>query len=413
MNEASVLFGPFVGLIVVSGYLIMPAGFLDDLRKKFLWTKDLTYWMKVPITAPDTGFFAYRPCKASISASTKAGASAVRDVDGFLRRRVAENGRSRSTADESALWCEPQKRAWGEGLLPHAVGPSQLKPAQQRAVAALKADPASGLTRAQYEKLAGVSRSQAAYDLAELVEAGILERVGNGRATRYRLAREGGGQRHWTSDRIRAELEAFCATRTAWPSPADFKAAGRSDLYIAASRYGGIAYWTEKLGFARPTRSASDSPKQSLFRTKLAWAGAGALAALGAAAAAGAVFFAVDHYGGARPTTVAQPRGVALIPPVMDNLRHSVVTPKTPRQWSVRQLKRQLTGRAGPSSATKRRGNSTVSRSLPVHDSSLGQQTTTATGGRSFFAVTPASATGPTPLAAPSGGSAPPPLKSP
>src|SRR5206468_9981476 len=129
-----------------------------------------------------------------------------------------------------ALWCEPQKCGWGEGLLPHAAGPNQLKPAQQRAVAALKADPASGLTRAQYEKLAGVSRSQAAYDLAELVEAGTLERLGNGRATRYRLAQEGGSQRQWTSDRIRAELEVLCAKRTTWPSPADFKAAGRSDL---------------------------------------------------------------------------------------------------------------------------------------------------------------------------------------
>jgi hypothetical protein len=412
MNDARIFFGPLVALIVVSGYVFVSAGFLDDLLNQFHWTKRFRYWMKASITAPDTGFFAHRLCKTSISAWPKAVSSAVRDVDEFLRHRVAGTDRSRSTADESALWCEPQRRGSGEGLLPHAVGPSQLKPAQQRAVAALKADPASGLTRAQYEKLAGVSRSQAAYDLAELVEAGILERVGNGRATRYRLAREGGAQRHWTSDRIRAELEAFCATRTTWPAPADFKAAGRSDLYIAASRYGGIAYWTEKLGFARPTRNAGKSPQRSLFRTKLAWAGVGALAALGGAAAAGAVFLAVDHYGGG-PTTVAQPRDAALMPPLMDDLRHSVVTPKTPRERRVRQVKRQLAGRAGHTSAAKRRADSAVSRSLPVHESSLGQQTTTATGSRSFFAATAASANGPAPLAAPSGGSAPPPLRAP
>ena len=100
--------------------------------------------------------------------------------------------------------------------MPHNAVTSriQLKPAQQRALAALDVPSRSELTRGQYEELAGVSRSQAAYDLAELVEAGILCRVGGGRATRYRLA-QAPGQRHWTSDRIRAELEAFCAPGSA------------------------------------------------------------------------------------------------------------------------------------------------------------------------------------------------------
>ena len=63
----------------------------------------------------------------------------------------------------------------------------ELKPAQQRVLGVLKSEGTSRLTRARYEELSGVGRSQAAYDLAELVEKGILERLGSGRASRYRL----------------------------------------------------------------------------------------------------------------------------------------------------------------------------------------------------------------------------------
>ena len=65
---------------------------------------------------------------------------------------------------------------------------AQLKPAQQVALGSLTRADATDLTRARYQELTGVSRSQAAYDLAELVEAGLLVRIGAGRATRYRLA---------------------------------------------------------------------------------------------------------------------------------------------------------------------------------------------------------------------------------
>src|ERR687885_2451004 len=131
----------------------------------------------------------------------------------------------------------------------------RLKPAQRTALAALANGDAAELTRARYEELTGVSRSQAAYDLAELVEAGLLVRVGGGRATRYRLAQAGdSGRRRWTDERIRTELASFCANRTTWPSAAEFKAAGRSDLYVAASRYGGIRFWAAELGFPRAER---------------------------------------------------------------------------------------------------------------------------------------------------------------
>ena len=66
----------------------------------------------------------------------------------------------------------------------------ELKPAQQRVLGVLKSEGTSRLTRARYEELSGVSRSQAAYDLAELVENGMLERLGSGRATRYRIVHQ-------------------------------------------------------------------------------------------------------------------------------------------------------------------------------------------------------------------------------
>src|SRR5919109_5659625 len=81
------------------------------------------------------------------------------------------------------------RRAKG-GFVAKVVETAQLKPAQRVALDALARAEATDLTRAHYEELTGVSRSQAAYDLAELVEAGLLVRIGAGRATRYRLASE-------------------------------------------------------------------------------------------------------------------------------------------------------------------------------------------------------------------------------
>lgn len=55
----------------------------------------------------------------------------------------------------------------------------------------------------------------------------------------------------WTDERIRQELEAFCAGATAWPTEQEFVAAGRRALYSAASRAGGIGYWADQLGLPR------------------------------------------------------------------------------------------------------------------------------------------------------------------
>ena len=135
-----------------------------------------------------------------------------------------------------------------------------LKPAQEAALAALERGTLSDLTRAAYEEITGVSRSQAAYDLADLVTLGLLERVGAGRATRYRLARGAGGRpRKWTDERIHAELEAFCAEVGRWPRAVEFRDAGRGDLYLAASRYGGIDHWAAELGL-RDTANGDRAP---------------------------------------------------------------------------------------------------------------------------------------------------------
>jgi hypothetical protein len=169
----------------------------------------------------------------------------------------------------------------------------ELKPAQQRVLGVLKSEGTARLTRARYEELSGVSRSQAAYDLAELVEKGILERLGSGRATRYRLVHVnspgGGNRRRWTQERIRGALTEFCAGHDAWPSAAEFKRAGRFDLYVAASRYGGIRFWTSELGLTREPRPAPPAvrPWRRTFRPRLQWVPAAAVAALALALAGG------------------------------------------------------------------------------------------------------------------------------
>jgi hypothetical protein len=169
---------------------------------------------------------------------------------------------------------------------------------QERVLDVLRTDGSTHLTRARYQEITGVSRSQAAYDLAELVEAGIIVRLGGGRATRYRLAQpsqasrpEPSRRRRWTNDRIRSELERFCDGHETWPSAAKFKAAGHSDLYVAASRYGGVGFWASELGFSRPGHTEMPAPTPLRPRRQvwphLRWAAAAAVIAAAALVAAG------------------------------------------------------------------------------------------------------------------------------
>jgi len=52
----------------------------------------------------------------------------------------------------------------------------------------------------------------------------------------------------WSDATIEAELRAFLAGRTEWPSPAEFRAAGKGPLYSAASKAGGMGRWRQIFG---------------------------------------------------------------------------------------------------------------------------------------------------------------------
>jgi len=143
--------------------------------------------------------------------------------------------------------------------LPGEGGPLRLNAGQEGALAALRVQGRREFTRREYEEAAGVGRSAAGEDLRELVRHGVLEPRGSGRGTRYRLpgrtgrSREPGAERRgrprrWSDAAVERELRAFLADRTSWPSPAEFRAAGRGALYAAASRSGGIARWRRLLG---------------------------------------------------------------------------------------------------------------------------------------------------------------------
>jgi DNA-binding transcriptional ArsR family regulator len=298
-----------------------------------------------------------------------------------------------------------------------ANGRIHLKPAQKRVLEALANGDSGELTRGQYQEIAGVSRSQAAYDLAELVEAGVLERIGGGRATRYRPIRKSQtGKRRWTSEHIRAELAEFCAGRKEWPSAGAFKAAGRADLYVAASRYGGIGFWAVELGYPRPGRAASTSAPEPPLVRKLAWAGGGALAAALVAAAAAAVVVLSLPHGSTRtagPAHVSKPATAG--DRIADESSHPLGktpaaaptrTAKASRPSHPRIVRRTHTPPAEPATSS---GTATLI-SLRTY-SPPSSSSATATSHPNTPA--PTASAGPSPLRAPLTASAPNPLKAP
>jgi hypothetical protein len=52
----------------------------------------------------------------------------------------------------------------------------------------------------------------------------------------------------WSDERVERELRTLLAGRTAWPTPAEFKDAGKGALYAAASRRGSISRWRRMFG---------------------------------------------------------------------------------------------------------------------------------------------------------------------
>jgi Transcriptional regulator DIP2311-like, C-terminal domain len=294
----------------------------------------------------------------------------------------------------------------------------ELKPAQQRAVAVLK-DGHEELTRGAYQQISGVSRSQAAYDLAELVEAGVLERIGGGRSTRYVLVREpNSSRRHWTSDRIRSELVHFCAGRLAWPSAREFKSAGHTDLYVAASRYGGVAFWAAELGLPRAARRW-EAPSLPRLRLSLSWAMIGAL---GGALAVGAAVAIVQGFPQAAPKAVAEHAGsvaTAKSPTAKNSTPRARTSAKRATTAKARVHSPTKTSQAAvamPSSSistTPILAVRTVSSSPPPPSRPVSSTTSSTHAGTT---TTPSStgSGGPTPLMAPrAGSSTPPPLPPP
>lgn len=134
--------------------------------------------------------------------------------------------------------------------------PLRLSPAQERAIAALRLAGRSEFTRRDYEKAAAVGRSTAGDDLRELVRHGVVVTRGAGPATRYLFATAAttgrnagrGRPRKWTDSLIERELRGFLHGRTKWPSPTEFRAAGKGALYAAAARSGGISRWRRMMG---------------------------------------------------------------------------------------------------------------------------------------------------------------------
>jgi Fic family protein len=136
--------------------------------------------------------------------------------------------------------------------------PLQLRPAQERALTALRIQGRREFTRAEYEQAAKLGRAAAGNDLRALIEHGVLSPRGAGTATRYvftgQAARASGerdkrGRRaEWTEAKIERELRAFLADRPDWPSAREFQAASQGALYAAASRNGGVGRWRRLLG---------------------------------------------------------------------------------------------------------------------------------------------------------------------
>jgi Fic family protein len=162
-------------------------------------------------------------------------------LDYFLRGLAEEYERVASTVDDL------------NALMPGGSGPAlSLTAGQERAITALRIEGRREFTRQDYESIARVSRSAAGSDLRALVSHGVLLTRGAGPSTRYvfpstmapRRERTGRGRPvRWTDTTIEAELRAFVEGRASWPSPAEFRAAGKGALYAAVAKHGGVGRW--------------------------------------------------------------------------------------------------------------------------------------------------------------------------
>ena len=135
--------------------------------------------------------------------------------------------------------------------------PLRLTSSQQNGLTKLRLAGRREFTRRDYEAAAGVSRSSAGSELKALVRHGVLNVRGRGANTSYVFAgaagqaatgSSAGRKTTWTEQTIERELRTWLDGGSSWPAYAEFVAAGRRDLYAAASRNGGVARWRRIVG---------------------------------------------------------------------------------------------------------------------------------------------------------------------
>jgi Fic family protein len=142
-------------------------------------------------------------------------------------------------------------------MLGGSGAPLRLTAGQERGLTGLRLQGRREFNRREYELAAGVGRSSAGDDLRELVRHGLLATRGAGPQTRYVFsgpfdagpqASRPGRPRKWTDTVIERELRTFLRDKSDWPSPDEFRAAGKGPLYAAATKAGGIPRWRRIVG---------------------------------------------------------------------------------------------------------------------------------------------------------------------
>jgi Fic family protein len=135
--------------------------------------------------------------------------------------------------------------------------PLRLSASQQNGLTKLRLNGRREFTRREYEAAAGVARSAAGNELKALVRHGVLNVRGHGATTAYAFVgpagsaattRRAGRKMIWTEHVIEHELRTWLDGRLSWPTYQEFVAAGKRDLYAAASRNGGMARWRRIIG---------------------------------------------------------------------------------------------------------------------------------------------------------------------
>lgn len=141
---------------------------------------------------------------------------------------------------------------------------AQLKGTQQNALSGFRVRGVSEFARADYEREAKVQKATAVREINELIEMGLLRRVGEGSARRYQMVgaaqanpwagRGGGRPKTWTDERIETELRGLVGSQGRFPTRKEFQDAGAGGLYLAILRNGGTERWAHALGLQPPRR---------------------------------------------------------------------------------------------------------------------------------------------------------------